>query len=250
MMGLIPKLSDPKKVIDTNHTFLVYGPPGCGKTTLMAGLTDSLIIDTEKGSTLQRAHRIECKDWVTFQNVVKELSRRPPEFKNICIDTVGPLLNSCMNYVSKNIGVGHPSEAQYGKGWHLIKETVKTVFLQLQHLPCNVWFVLHSQVKKIEGVTDYDYTQPELPGFLENLFLGLCDFIFMVDMEAKAERDADGKMIGRKNTRILRTKPNKFWMAKDRLVETTLPEKIDLNAEALMLALHYCFNNGNDTTDD
>jgi hypothetical protein len=237
MMGLIPKPTDPKTTVDSNHTFCIYGPPGGGKTTFCAGLEDSLIIDTEKGSDFQEAHRVGCPDWATFVAICTELARTQPKYQHLCIDTLGPLLNSCMNFVSAKLKVTHPSEAQYGKGWHLIKETVKQVLLQLQHMPYHLWLIVHTQTKKIEGLTTYDYTQPELPGFLEQLVISLCDFVMLADVESQAERNADGKMIGRKDVHILRTKPSKHWMAKDRLVKTTLPEVLELNPKKFMLTL-------------
>lgn len=231
-MSLIPKLSDLPKFQYETLTYMVYGPPGIGKTTFCANLPDVLILDTEKGSGLQKVHRTQIKDWDTFLRVVDELLKGSHGYKNIVVDTVGWLVNYSFRYSCQKLNIEHPSEAAYGKGWDVAKRTFNAPIAALQHSSYTLWFIAHSTIKKITSRgMEYDYKQPDLPGYLHEFVISLCDFILLMDVEAKQIRDESGRLVGVIDERIIRTKPGKNWLAKDRFPKKKLPETITLPSD-------------------
>ena len=242
-MGLLPDVKSPAIIDPGAFTYLLYGPPGVGKTSFCAKLDNAVFIDTEQGTKLQSLYKVPVKDWDTFLKVVGELTKDKHNFKTVVIDTVGNLLNFCVKYCCEKLGITHPSEMGYGKSYDVIKKTFSVPLVALQHSGLGLWMISHHQVKKIENPlgADYDYIEPAAPDYLKNILIAACDFVFYANTEAiKTLDESTGKIVGVREGTVLTTKPSKGILAKDRIVNCPLPAKIELKTSVFLEALKLC----------
>ncbi len=122
-MTLPTMRSEPGQAM-ADFTCLLYGDTGIGKTSFLADLTPTtLICDTEKGAKLQKCWRQEVKTWTEFCSFVDEFCRGKHEFDVVAIDTIGRLVLECTRHCVRELGVTHPSDAGFGKGYDVIKKT-------------------------------------------------------------------------------------------------------------------------------
>lgn len=88
----VPKVLNPRKL-------LLYGPPKVGKTTLMAELEDSLLVDIDKsGSSFVEAVKVEVNSLADFGSLIRALRESPGKYKYGILDTVTILEELAQEY--------------------------------------------------------------------------------------------------------------------------------------------------------
>ena len=234
-MPLTNKRSEPETDL-TNFTCFLYGGEGIGKTTFVSGIDENvLFFDTEAGTKLLSVYCEPVKDWPTFLTLVDAFLTEEHQFKCLAIDTVGHLIQSCIEYCVKKLGVEHPSEAQWGRGWAAVKKEWTKPIHRLQLSPYGLWFVGHAATREITqagGTRSRNFTEPEMPGFISKLVLPICDFIFYATQEEEWLTDDNGKKT-RKLARVLKTQPDPNFKAKTRLA-VQLPSSIPLDSKQFL----------------
>ena len=135
-------------------TFLLFGAPGTGKTTLGYSAPDSLLINLDMG-----AHRVKpehragkdtsvCK---TFDEVKADVEYAKGKYKTIVIDTGGALVEMLKQYV-----VDHPGEFKGGakamggislQGYGFVK-TLWNDFTRQLRQNFNVVYIFHENAEK------------------------------------------------------------------------------------------------------
>jgi len=235
-MSMLPTEKTQPSIEMNNLTFMVYGKIGIGKTTFCNELSENvLFLDTEKGTDLQSIFVTPVESWQKFLNVRDEFLRGNHKFEILAVDTVGRLLKECAAHVLGKMGLSHPSEGQYGKAYDKIKFEFDSGIHPLQHSPYGLWFIGHDRTKKIEPAfgSAYDRFEPDLPNYVAPIVTGLCDFIFYMT-NGKVEKILKNVKDGKERkiyveTRVLKTKPAREHVAKDRLRYAPLPEQMILN---------------------
>lgn len=214
--------------IETNflkHSYLIYGNPKIGKTTLASQFGDDdqnkvLFFATEPGHKFQSIYLWTTeKDklpnkWEHFIQCLNEFAK-DNSFKCVVVDTASHLVTWCVQYILEQRNVKDESDGQYGDVFRRITREFKRVINQLGQLNKGIIFIAHEGMRKKED----DLIHPDLPDKYENLFVGLVDYLFY------CYADFEG-------TRFIRTKGNHKIMAGDR--SGRLPEVIPMKAETLI----------------
>lgn len=100
--------------------WLVYGPPGVGKSTLFAGAKDVLFLSTDGGMQFIKSMHRPVDSWLTFKKYVKALQiEKPNQFKTICIDVVDALMRMCIKSTCEKRNIQHQSDEAYGKAYDI-----------------------------------------------------------------------------------------------------------------------------------
>ena len=76
---------------------LLYGPPKIGKTTLLSGFPDTLLLATEKGYQALKVYALDIKSWEDFVKAVDLIEEGKHQYKTIGIDTADILANLCLD---------------------------------------------------------------------------------------------------------------------------------------------------------
>lgn len=148
-MTLIKKPSE--LPIKTTYFGMIYGMPGCGKTTAALSAESPLLIDCEqgiyRGESLVQCDSIQVESWKDCLNILNEdLSG----YKTIIVDTFGKLFEHCKNDILqttpklRNASNGSLTLQGYGLAKNNIVEFAK----QLMSLGKSVIFVAHEKEEK------------------------------------------------------------------------------------------------------
>ena len=223
-MDLPKSKTKPVKSIN-DYTFLIYGEPKVGKTTLTARFDRALFIATEPGHKFQEIYKVDPKNWEDVREVCAKLIKNKAEhdFKTIIFDTVDNAYKMCSDYVNKKQGVEHESDGDYGKVYALIKDEFMRIVNALGQHGFGIVFISHAQVKDLEenGVKR-SVTTTTLSASASKLIQGLCDFILYCFIDGSGNR-------------LIKTKGTPNLKAGDR--SGILPDLLPLNYDALKDAL-------------
>jgi len=205
-MSLLPILKTKGKLTINASTWLVYGPPGIGKSTFAAGFPDPLFLATELTQKHLSLHLVPISGWEKFLQAAKELEANPNRFQTIVVDTTDLLYKMCQEYCCTKFGFDHPSDEGFGKGYDKVNSEFYRGVLTLKHLGKAVVFIAHYSERdvKVRGAT-YLKTVPNLPGGCWKIVARESDVIAFCDFDPK-----------RPNVRIFRYTPEIEIEAKDR----------------------------------
>jgi len=191
----------------TEAKVLLYGPPKVGKTTLVTSLDPdkTLLVATEPGYGAVSGYVQPVSSWQEFLQTGAELVRGNHPFELVAIDTVDLLAKMCQDHVAKRLGVEHPSDLSYGKGWELVANEFRLKLTKLANSGFGVWLVSHAQLAEQVGPGGVRRTiwQPTLATQARRFVVGWADYIFF----ATTLESEDGA------ERVLRTKPSPAWEA-------------------------------------
>lgn len=205
-------------------TYLIYGLPKTGKTTIASHLGDDeenlvLFFATEPGHKFQEIYKWEKENhdgptrWEDFLQCCRELATSEHQFKCLVIDTVDNLYKWCSDYVCAKFKIDHESDLGFGKGYSLIKDEFSKPLNYLAQKGMGLIFISHAQTRDIEvGKRKFSRTDTTLPSGAAKFINGLCDYIFYF------HQDSEGK-------RFIRTKQTENVNAGDR--SGALPDLID-----------------------
>lgn len=214
---------------------LIYGTPGCGKSTLATHAPLPFFIDLEGG-----LDRIDCwrtpKRLALYEEVLSALrfAVGNTEIKTVVIDTLDELDTILMRKVCIQGGKATINDFPYGKGGDLLVNEWKLIidiFEKIRAAGKNVLLIGHEQVVKFEDPTSENYDRYQLKIHKKSapLVTAKMDAVLFARYETFVKEKEDGR--GRRavgGDRILHTLEAPSWVAKNRF---NLPEKIPMTKE-------------------
>lgn len=168
------------------YTLLLYGRKKIGKTTLASHFPEALFLMFEPGGKALRIYQEQMTSWKKFVRFI-DLIIKDESFKTIVIDTADYAYEECSEYVCWNLGIKHPSEAAWGKGWSAVKKEFNTQVKRLLHSGKGVIFISHQREEEIEERSGRKYHRKTntLPGQARESMEGLVDIWVNYDYEGK-----------------------------------------------------------------
>jgi len=141
----------------------LYGERKIGKTTLASLFPDAFFLFTEPGGKDLELMSRPVTNWKTFTGYIK-LLEKDKQFNTIVVDTVDLAFKMASESAMRKLGIDHPSEEDWGKGWAAIEDTFNPWMQRLLSLNKGVILISHSETKTIKrrGGGDYDRIQPTL----------------------------------------------------------------------------------------
>jgi len=199
----IPQVKTKRETNYLKKTFLVFGQPKIGKSTLVSNLGDDknkiLFIATEPGHKELEVYKYTTLDpktneerdlvsWLEFKKGIAEIAAQT-EFKCVAIDTVDNLFKWCATYVKAKHNIDHESDLGFGKGYNLIAEEFSKPINYLTQLGFGVFFLSHSSTKDVEsGNKKTTYTDSTLPNTAKKVINPLCDYILYLYADLEGNR--------------------------------------------------------------
>jgi hypothetical protein len=182
---------DPKNLI-------LFGSPKVGKTTLLAELPNSLLVDMEQGSTFISACKVSINSIKEIQELVKAIKDAGNPYKFIVLDTITALAEMVRPLAIKDFLITEDGEKYlaklklqgksekdinldllpFGKGFTLVKEAMSKVIKLFASVCENVIIVGHVKLTQIETETATDITKSlDLAGQAKRYFASQSDAI-------------------------------------------------------------------------
>ena len=214
---------------------IVHGPPGVGKTTLLASLPKPVLIDAEGGLGLNDIPHFPLA--TSFQDVKDAFGAavEAGEFKTIIIDSLDHIEPLVWAETSKRNGWATIEDAGYGKGyiaadavWNELLEYINSA---ARDCGMAVAMTAHSQVRKFEDPegTAYDRYEMKLHKRANALMQEKADLILFANFDAVTSEVKDGmskRAIGKgAGTRTVYAEKRPAFDAKNR---HDLPAKVTL----------------------
>lgn len=147
------------KVKTENPKFMIlFGKPKSGKTTILAGLDDCLIIDLEDGTDYVEALSLKASNMKELGDIANAIEGAGKPYKYIAIDTATKLEEICLPLAAalyKKTPMGRSWQGEdvrtlpQGAGYLYLREAFKSVIAKFKALTEHLILVGHSSDKLI-----------------------------------------------------------------------------------------------------
>jgi hypothetical protein len=148
-LSLPDEPSEPKNDLRDFIT-MIYGREKIGKTSLAAQFEDVMFLLFEPGGKSLRIYSRSVSSWREFKEYVVLLEKNKSRFANVCIDTVDICFKFAEEYMCNKLGIDHPSEEEWGKGWGLIQDEFTRQIVRLCNTGRGVIFISHASEREIK----------------------------------------------------------------------------------------------------
>lgn len=174
------------------YTLLIYGRKKIGKTTLASMFSKNgkkvIFLFFEPGGKALRLYQEQMTSWKKFTRYV-DLLVKDTTFGTVVIDTADYAYDDCLIHSCELLGIEHPADAAYGKGWNAVKTEFTKQIRKLLRSGKGVIFISHQKEMEVEDRDGkvYDKTTNTLSGQAREVIEGLVDIWVNYDYEG-AER--------------------------------------------------------------
>jgi len=216
--------------------WLLYGPPGIGKSTFFSKMVDGerrpIYLNTDPGLRFLNVMKLPILSWRQFTDAVDTLVAKPsPLYSIVVLDTIDILFRMARKFVCDREGINHVSELEWGKGSDMVRDQFDLQIAKLALLDqhgIGLGFISHSKDVEVRGrAVKTSKIVPSMQGGAYTAVAPLCDVIGYAGFtsEKPSKENPDG--IGR----AVYFNPDETYDAKDRT--GMLPAKCKLDFDVV-----------------
>jgi DNA polymerase III delta prime subunit len=226
---------------------LIYGVPGCGKSTLASKAARPLFIDCEQGTSNLDVDRVEPADFAGVLSTIRDASSEQHEYRTLVIDTLDAVEGMIWKVVTEEynrtakVRVGSAQEIPFARGMDAAVEHWRQVVAELERAwgrGMSIVLLDHSTIRTFKDPTteDYQRIEPKIDRKASALVRSWCDAVLFADYRVEVDvsattKRAKGHSIGE---RVIRTEYRASFDAKNRY---GLPAEMQMDWAALATAI-------------
>lgn len=187
--------SEPKVASDDigQYTFLLYGVPKIGKTTVFSSWPKAIFFCTEPGTKGLEIFEYNSTnggiyDWNVFRKGVDLLCSNRGKFQTVVIDTVDRAYDMCRDWVCKELGIEYPGEDEGGKqdrgiSWNKVKTEFLTQIHRISQSGHGLCLTSHSKenIIKSRGGEQFSKIIPSMSGQARSVIEAIVDYFFYAE---------------------------------------------------------------------
>lgn len=166
-MGLLPTTVTKRNISIDMLRWLLIGEPKIGKTAVLSGFPNLILLATEKRYASFDFHVVNVVSWrkeptlfkygidengiqnVAFVEIVDELCKGQHTFKTAAIDTIDILTTLCVEYVCRHFKIKHMSDLGFGKAYDMVKSELNNELNKLFMTNYGLIFTSHVKIREI-----------------------------------------------------------------------------------------------------
>lgn len=165
-MALLPTKVTKRNISIDSLRWLLIGEPKIGKTTLLSGFPNLILLATEKRYAGHDFHVANVVSWkkepgikygidpdgvqdVAFVDTVDEIVKGQHTFQTVAIDTIDVLTTLCVDYVCKHFKIKHLSDLGFGKAYDMVKAELNSELNKLFMTSYGLIFTSHVKTREI-----------------------------------------------------------------------------------------------------
>lgn len=250
------KLNELKKATQHPPIIVLHGHEGIGKSTTANGFPNAYWLNLENSTYDFEPNQVQVPaDYAELLEHLEALAKQPHDYKTLIIDTLDKVESMMSAHICKRNSWTSITEPSYGKGygerssefqymWNLIRDLCERRGMA-------VILIAHSQIVKVQDPILPEYDKHTLQLYkTENAFVRReADLVGYCMIEAYTS-SADGKrnLATTAGKRVVKVRPNPAYDAKTR--KSTMPDELDMSAEAIMQYYRPQNKNTNTTGDN
>lgn len=159
-----------------DYSILLFGLEKIGKTTLAAQFPDAMFLMLEPGGRGLSIYQTPITNWSMFKKALRLLAK-DPRFKTVVVDTVDIAFKMCERSTCRKMGIDHPSDEDWGKGWNAIRDEFTEQMAILLSLGKGVVLISHAterEIKRRDG-SKYHVIGPTMAGQARSVIQPMVD---------------------------------------------------------------------------
>ena len=135
---------------------LIYGFNGSGKTSIardchsIGGKTLILATDANYAPLGGKKYVVDIESWEQFSLAVEKLPY--DQFDTIAVDTVTQLIDLVQVHECRRLGIEHPSDAEFSKGWQAMRVELGRVLTKMELRAKNVIYLAQEKSEEVSVV--------------------------------------------------------------------------------------------------
>lgn len=219
---------------------LLIAPPKWGKTTFFTDNPNSILLAFETGHRFRKANKIEIVGWHDKTHDIEKDKEGVPRmmvtqaldvieaterYDFVIFDTVDMAAQLCSDYHCKKLGIQHPSDLTYGKGWdQALNKPMRQIITRMLKSGRGVGLITHTK-NEIARFTTGEMARKEstMPSGVAKFCISQADMMMHGEMGKKR----DGL---KQRDRIMVTEGDQDTLAGNRS-GTLLPERYIVDPE-------------------
>jgi len=212
----------------------IYTESGLGKSTFCSQVKDILLVpNVQAGLRNIKGYKYDIiTHWDGYKTVLQELKNEKHSYRAVCLDTITEMRKMAADAICRKYNVPHETDlpGDNNKGYTLINNEFFRLIKEFYGLGLGLYMTAHVREEKQKTKTqEWLKAVPDLPGKSRADIIAISDIVLYGDSEEYEDDKDDNK---KKTRRILHTRPNTYWVAKDRF--SVLPEPIPLSYNRFM----------------
>jgi hypothetical protein len=178
----LPKRKSLVSTLMESYTWLIYGRKKIGKTSLTARFNGQLHMMFEAGAKALSLYKVDIPaqgGWKHAREYRDQLVAGGHDFKNVVIDVGPTAYDRCLEWVCSDMGIKHPSDESWGKGWKAVSDEFKKFHLDLLAADLGLVVLAHDHIREVtpEGRETFNQIYPKMASGAEDFYSGVIDII-------------------------------------------------------------------------
>lgn len=182
------------------YIWVITGRNKIGKTTLASNFPKPYFFKFEPGTSglmtyetdiIKEANREGIHPWKLFKKAINDfIDNNGYGFQTAIVDPYGVAYDYCQDFICGELGIDHPSDLEWGKGWNSVNDEFEKLTRKLVSNQFTTLIITHMKTKKEkDGIGgEKDVVDLDISGSSGKFIKNITDVFLLADYNEEGER--------------------------------------------------------------